>query len=243
MSALVKLYPAAWRARYGPEFEALLAERPPSKRDLLDIVFGAVDARLSPQVDSAPVVRHAPVSDRLAGAAAIAGGLLWSLTYLGGWLLQAEGDLSLPILVALGLMLLSLPGTYIVAYARPVLIGAGALVISFAMLFAELLPWGPWILLPTVGILAAIGPGALMLAAARARVRAGNRFRLVLLTMPWPLLGTAVALAGFVPTLVPLPLVVASFLPLGIAWIAMGARLIRGVPIEPSTISTAGGAS
>lgn len=44
MSTLIRLYPAAWRARYGAEFEDLLAERPPTGRDLLDIVVAAIDA-------------------------------------------------------------------------------------------------------------------------------------------------------------------------------------------------------
>lgn len=48
---LLRLYPAAWRTRYGDEFIELLAARPPSLRDRLDIVTGAVDARLNPQLD------------------------------------------------------------------------------------------------------------------------------------------------------------------------------------------------
>jgi len=61
VSAFVRLYPTAWRARYGPEFEALLVERPPAARDRIDIVLGAVDARLSPQVDPSPIVTGARI--------------------------------------------------------------------------------------------------------------------------------------------------------------------------------------
>jgi hypothetical protein len=234
VSVLLRLYPGAWRARYGDEFEALLTERPPSRRDVLDIVLAAIDARLSPQIDSPAATRRAPVTARLAGAAAIAGGLTWSVTYVAGWLLQAEGDLSLPILIALALMLLSLPGTYLVAYARPVALGAAAFVVSLAVLAAELLPWGPIVLLPIVAILGALGPGALALAAARARMRSRDRWRLLLLTMPWPVFGLIATISGFVPNLVPVPLVIASVLPLGIAWIATGARIARGATIDPS---------
>ncbi len=54
MSRLVALYPRAWRDRYEDEYLALLAERPPDQRDNLDIVRGAIDARLHPQLPSSP---------------------------------------------------------------------------------------------------------------------------------------------------------------------------------------------
>lgn len=240
MSALIRLYPAAWRARYGAEFEELLTERPPALRDLVDIVLGAVDARLTPQVASEHVVRRAQVTDRLAGAAAIAGGLVWSLTYLGGWLLQAEGDLSLPILVAWALMLVSLPGSYLVRYTRAIVVGGLALAFSFGLLSPGVLPWGPMLLVPILGILGVFGPGILALALARAGVRSRDRWWIVLLTTPWPVIGAFVTVAGLVPGAVPLPLVIASFLPLGFAWIATGARIARGTIVH-STSATAGG--
>jgi hypothetical protein len=50
VSRLLRLYPGAWRDRYGEEFLALLAERPSSFADRVDIVRGALDARLRPQI-------------------------------------------------------------------------------------------------------------------------------------------------------------------------------------------------
>ena len=50
MSGLLRLYPRPWRDRYGEEFEELLAQRPPSVRHRLDIVRGALDAHLNPQL-------------------------------------------------------------------------------------------------------------------------------------------------------------------------------------------------
>ena len=50
MSGLLRLYPRPWRDRYGEEFEELLAQRPPSVRHRLDIVRGALDAHLHPQL-------------------------------------------------------------------------------------------------------------------------------------------------------------------------------------------------
>ena len=49
MTRLVALYPRGWRDRYEDEFLALLEERPPDPLDRIDIVRGAVDARLHPQ--------------------------------------------------------------------------------------------------------------------------------------------------------------------------------------------------
>jgi hypothetical protein len=42
-----KLYPSAWRARYGDEFDALLEDQPASPGVIADVVVGAVDAHLS----------------------------------------------------------------------------------------------------------------------------------------------------------------------------------------------------
>lgn len=50
MSGLLRLYPRTWRERYGDEFLALISERPLSLADRVDIVRGAVDARLNPQL-------------------------------------------------------------------------------------------------------------------------------------------------------------------------------------------------
>jgi hypothetical protein len=49
---LVRLYPRAWRARYGEEFEALVETQPVRLGLVLDILAGAIDARLSPQLRS-----------------------------------------------------------------------------------------------------------------------------------------------------------------------------------------------
>lgn len=46
---VVKLYPRAWQARYGGELAALLAEQKMTFGTLIDLVGGALDARLSPQ--------------------------------------------------------------------------------------------------------------------------------------------------------------------------------------------------
>lgn len=77
---LVSLYPASWRERYGEEFAELLGARPPSLRDRVDIVRGAADARLHPQVRGSG---HAPdrVTDRF-GIAPLGGLLSFAVALL-----------------------------------------------------------------------------------------------------------------------------------------------------------------
>lgn len=68
---LLALYPHRWRARYEPEMLALLADRPPTWRDRIDLVRGALDAHLHPE----------PVS-RLPGHAALLAGAAWTVVAL-----------------------------------------------------------------------------------------------------------------------------------------------------------------
>ncbi len=73
MSRLVGLYPSAWRVRYEEEFLALLAARPPASiGDRLDLMRGAVDARLHPQVPTSPRVVDWQGIAPLAGLASFA---------------------------------------------------------------------------------------------------------------------------------------------------------------------------
>jgi hypothetical protein len=83
MKRLVGLYPTDWQARYGPEFEAVLEARPPGARDRIDIVRGAIDARLHPQApgtgDTSPAARSVSV---LPGVLLAMGGLSWAIASL-----------------------------------------------------------------------------------------------------------------------------------------------------------------
>ncbi len=237
MSVLVRLYPTAWRARYGDEFEALLVERRPSRRDLVDILVGAVDARLWPQVNPDASRRQVQITDRLAGAAAISGGLVWSASYIAAAVTGSRLDLGFLIVIAIGLMVLSLPGRYLLPHARLVALGTAGVALSLLTWFAELLPWGPIVLVPIITVAVTLGPGALALAAARAGLSARDRWRLIIATMPWPLAAGLVLSVGLLPESVMVPLAILSVLPMGLAWIATGARIARGA----STINAAGG--
>jgi hypothetical protein len=50
MSWLLQLYPARWRERYGEEFGAVLASQHASLGLVLDVLGGAIDAHLHPQI-------------------------------------------------------------------------------------------------------------------------------------------------------------------------------------------------
>ncbi|HEU0236472.1 MAG TPA: hypothetical protein VFR14_08540 [Candidatus Limnocylindrales bacterium] len=66
-AALLRLYPADWRSRYGDEMAAVLEARPPALRDRLDLARGALDAWLHPARRSA-----------LPAYLSLAGGALWT---------------------------------------------------------------------------------------------------------------------------------------------------------------------
>lgn len=51
--ALLRLYPRAWRQRYAGEMRHLLVEQKRSLRTIVDLIAGAVDARLNPQLTHA----------------------------------------------------------------------------------------------------------------------------------------------------------------------------------------------
>ena len=53
MRWLLRLYPSAWRARYGDEFAALLDEQPLTFQLVVDVLAGAIDARVEPQLKAA----------------------------------------------------------------------------------------------------------------------------------------------------------------------------------------------
>jgi len=75
---LIRLYPAAWRSRYGDEFEALLEERPLGPFDVADVLLAAIDAHASLRGLGAASHRQRSftMSLRLGGSAAILGGAL-----------------------------------------------------------------------------------------------------------------------------------------------------------------------
>ncbi len=128
-ASLLRLYPPAWRARYGDEFLALAGAQPLNVRQTIDIMSGALDAWLTADVRRAARPRPAPAGgpamlkslacaprsttplrDGLTGAAVMIGASLL-LTFLGvqakarGWETAAETLLSLSFPAALTMSL------------------------------------------------------------------------------------------------------------------------------------------
>jgi hypothetical protein len=52
MNWLLQLYPASWRERYGEEFGVVLASQRASVGLVLDVLGGAIDAHLYPQIQN-----------------------------------------------------------------------------------------------------------------------------------------------------------------------------------------------
>jgi hypothetical protein len=132
---LLSLYPAAWRKRYGDEFEALLEERPLTPFDVADVLLGAVDAHIHRRGRATSQHRKGPtMTPRLAGQAAVVGGLL----------------------ILIGLLPLEKTSTFPAAFVM--LAGAGALVVALPGLSGmqsrkhPLLVWATF-MIPAAGIM------------------------------------------------------------------------------------------
>jgi hypothetical protein len=217
------MYPASWRERYGEELEMLLAARPPSPRDVVDLAMGALDARLDPQLPGDEPRSAMPWTQRLPGLLAVAGGVLWiagqSMVAMGtsadayGW-------------AAILLMVLSVLGGYLQAYARPILLAVGAVILCAALVVV--LPWGPNGV-PALAAMGIVGGGLLALAAIRAGMTARARILLVAVGIVAPI-ALAIPILMGVASFSGHPLLALAFLvPFGAAWIAVGLRLmVRG---------------
>ena len=112
MSRLVRLYPAAWRDRYGDELAALLEDRPPGPFDVADLLLGAIDAHLHLRGlgNRSEHRKGIPMSLRLAGSAAILGGGLWIIFFVIGSFSYMGADLDVawfPVVLGAGLLTLA----------------------------------------------------------------------------------------------------------------------------------------
>lgn len=154
MTWMLRLYPRGWRRRYGGEVAALVASEERSFRLFLDLLAGAIDARLNPQwtpgpsppegEDAMPRIRRlcaitgfSPAEKRRSGAWLIGSSLGFVLlglalqffldkTVLGQTLIYGSFPMAL---------ILSSRSTYLKAYSPPVrwilLVGAVAGMFAF----------------------------------------------------------------------------------------------------------------
>jgi len=151
MNTLLRLYPRAWRERYGDELVALLEEHPASLIDQFDLIRGAVDARLHPQVPAAGALpdKEILMPQRQLGVVATIGGIAWILSVVSFNLLPAtpEGyvDMSLAIPgLAIGISMIGIAlgelGTRH-SSATSARTGHAVAVISVALAGSLFMPW------------------------------------------------------------------------------------------------------
>ncbi|HVQ21791.1 MAG TPA: hypothetical protein VMT36_00840 [Candidatus Saccharimonadia bacterium] len=151
MSNLLRLYPQAWRDRYGDELLAVLEDRPASLTDYLDLMRGALDARLHPQVrGTATPDKESSMNQRVLALSAFAGGVFWMAGF-AAWLtspLDVTGDHSSTLAIPLVALSIALMGIGIGELGtRPGDDGspfAGHLIAGTSVVLAVLLP------LPTI---------------------------------------------------------------------------------------------
>jgi hypothetical protein len=157
MSVLVRLYPRAWRDRYESEFLALLEARPPSPTDRFDIVRGALDARLHPQVRRGPedAITNERAADlviaRRLGFGAILGGAIWVATWFihingplisDGYGTYHDGAAAVPFyFLAIGLLIGGLVGELIFLPGTARLARVGAVVAIPFLILWSVAPW------------------------------------------------------------------------------------------------------
>jgi hypothetical protein len=249
MSRLVRLYPRAWRERYEDEFLRLIEDRPPSLAGQVDIIRGALDARIHPQiVDAAP--EPMPWTHRLPGVLALSAGLSLCLGVLGisfgpgpDWG-AAASFLSTSVM----LMLVSLPGDYLGLQRRRLIVAIG--VFAGCIVAANLLVRGaPATLFGSVAALVAVC-GILATAALRAGITPRGRWLAVVAGVLMPLLVVAAITVVRETTGITLVDVTASTtalfgLPYGLAWLVVGLRMtVRGSPtiVDPPIDASAAAA-
>jgi hypothetical protein len=219
VNRIIGLYPRSWRDRYEGEFLGILEARPPTFRDRIDIVRGAVDARLHPQLPTSGADEPQRRRFRADVVLAILAGALWAAAGLGYATAGVDAELGYKdtgrfLVMVLGGALLGA----IVAFRFAQMVGGGkrgyvtpAAVMAFGAI-AMVLPW-PILALGYYATL--IGT---MLFGAVAAGRLGRT--------PYALVAAALFGLGFNTETASALLLV----PIGVAWILFGARLALGGP-------------
>ena len=247
MSRLISLYPKGWRRRYEAALRTLLDDRPATLADRLDLVRGAFDAHLHPELVN-PAERTAalvepPSEDtgmaRRLGYATLLGAVAW----IAAWIVQSfgpmvvgadglsyrDGRAALPILLLSGgLLVAGLTGQLLILPRSARLARAGAVIAIPGVLLWSLVPWNPW-----TAATALVGLGLLALGAGTARVwpiAASGALIAMVFAIPMIMLGlfdTGPVGAEVTPGLV-------AFVATPIlGWLAVGATLVW--PRQPAT--------
>lgn len=205
---LIRLYPRAWRVRYGMEMEALLESSPPDRRARLDLVRGAIDAHLTLPDDT---------PGKVGIGAALIGGAAWTIAAVASLGAPAPPDwpgylaetLPLGVVGALAILLAA------VAAARPAW-SANALPLESALV-AVVVGHGLWAV--ALGAAWLGGPyGAITAIATALAALATVWLGIALMRVGLHPVGEAVAVAGAV-MLIPSP---SAWLVSGTLWTGVG---------------------
>jgi len=252
MDFLVRLYPQAWRERYGDELAALLDDRPPGPFDVADLLLGALDAhhRLRGLGHGSERRKGISMSLRLAGsAAAVAGGSWIAFFAIAGASYANDADYGpvwIPVVLIAGMALLAAlaglsafqfrdhPRLIWIAFIVPA-IGIGVVLAGLA----TVLPIDGWAA-PAGSLAARVIYGGLSL------MLIGSVFfaAVTVSTAALSRVPSGAIVVGVVPTLLALLgamaapwLVVGGFL-FGLGWIGLGIDAIRRdrrlVPADPA---------
>lgn len=224
MSRWVELYPVAWRERYGEEMEWLLAQRPLRPGDAVDLARGVVDAHLDPQVPGGP--EAPPWTHRLPGLLAALGGALWVTAAVAA--IDRPFEPAPVFGLAFALMAISVLGDYLHRIRVPVGRGVAAAVGLFA---ASVLVGWPWLIPLVLAWVLLLDTGLLALGAYRAGFDAARRWAVVLVAGVLPFLAVMVAASGVTQEGWPWLALLAVVSLFGVAWLIIGATMLRhGAP-------------
>ncbi len=250
ITLLLRLYPARWRARYGDEFELVLADRPLGPFDVADVLLGALDAHLHLRgLGAASLHRKGfAMTLRIGGYAAILGGLLWFIALAGNVINNSDETnswwIGIVLVVATIATLIALvglsafqarhyPALTWAAVAIPAaggvvaLLGAVAITVngdSDRVIIGDLSGWA----IATLGLLAMLaGSGLFALATWRTRSLSRSAAGLLALGALIVVPGLSGLSGGLVPSaLVPLA-ILASVLLFPAGWVALGISALR----------------
>jgi hypothetical protein len=227
MSRLIGLYPGPWRARYEAELRDLLAARPPGLAGRLDLVAGALDAWLHPELIVPGAADRRPSTRvRLAGLAAVAGGVLWlaMMTTLVVASTGRDADFTVAGWVVVLLMTVAALAAAPAGRTRDV----GGVILLAGLLFGlgVVLPWDlkP---LPVVPLLLVVFGGLLTITTLRTGLSRGAQRAVVGVGFGLPFPVAIAGHAGLLPYLPSTPGVLLSLLWVyGVAWLIVGGVLL-----------------
>lgn len=235
MSGLVRLYPRAWRERYGDELAILVGERPTSPLDQLDLIRGALDAYLHPELAGGHISEGTYLDRRLPAIAALGAGIIWIAYAAIGALVSSDWATFGPTLAGAGqlagwisvvLMFVAAIGTHLQPYSTRII--SWGLGIGFIWLVAAATPWpsGVFLLFAVLGVIAAT---LLFLTGFRAGLSWGTTAVVIAFGAVLPVVlvflelgapSSTFAVAGWDPTI---PVLIA---PLGAAWLLLGLLML-----------------